>query len=429
MEKLIHAIHGLSTKDEGELKQLKQTLSTNEELLMKHQGDFDAILGVLDPSVHTLGWIYILYIRSQSNNIDALRFLTQAKSLLEEGSAQQIRLAQSKFIHICRKFTEVAVEHKNPLRAVFPLHQAVIKASTSAEHLTPIHADFLQVCLQAKVYNAALPVLEQEVLDIDPASTGLTPQDMLRYFYYGGIVYIGLKQYKKALEMFKLVLSAPAFALSAIVIESYKKFVLVSLLVHGQVESLPKTTSILVQRNIKSGLPAYSDFANAFSTYNPEETHKVAASHAEAFQKDRNFGIVKQCIKSLYRRNILRHTQTYLTLSLSDIATSVKLESPKEAEKSVLHMIEEGNIFASINQRDGMVSFHEDSEQYNTNEMLNLLDKHIAKSVELAHKIKSLDESVSLSANYIQRTNTFDKATRWGEAEEMMGDRLQLGQW
>jgi len=91
------------------------------------------------------------------------------------------------------------------LRAVFPLQQAVLKASSSPEHLTPIHPDFLQVCLQAKVYNAALPVLEQEILDIDPASTNLTPQDMLRYFYYGGNVYIGLKQYKKALEMFKLV--------------------------------------------------------------------------------------------------------------------------------------------------------------------------------------------------------------------------------
>jgi len=60
MEKLIHAIHALSTKDEGELKQLKQTLLSNEDVLSKHQGDFDAVLGVLDPSVHTLGWIFIL---------------------------------------------------------------------------------------------------------------------------------------------------------------------------------------------------------------------------------------------------------------------------------------------------------------------------------------------------------------------------------
>jgi COP9 signalosome complex subunit 3 len=55
--------------------------------------------------------------------------------------------------------------------------------------------------------------------------------------------------------------------------------------------------------------------------------------------QDNNFGLVKQCIQDLYRRNIKRHTQTFLTLSLSQIAESVKLASPKDAEKAILRMV------------------------------------------------------------------------------------------
>lgn len=41
----------------------------------------------------------------------------------------------------------------------------------------------------------------------------------------------------------------------------------------------------------------------------------------------------------MYKRNIQRLTQTYLTLSLQDIADTVQLNSPKEAELHVLQMV------------------------------------------------------------------------------------------
>lgn len=55
--------------------------------------------------------------------------------------------------------------------------------------------------------------------------------------------------------------------------------------------------------------------------------------------QDNNLGLVKQVVSSIYKRNIQRLTQTYLTLSLQDIATTVQLNSPKEAEMYVLQMV------------------------------------------------------------------------------------------
>ena len=51
----------------------------------------------------------------------------------------------------------------------------------------------------------------------------------------------------------------------------------------------------------------------------------------------------------------LRLTKTFLTLSLEDVASKVGLASPKEAERQLVTMIEEGSIFARISQKDGNI--------------------------------------------------------------------------
>ena len=45
----------------------------------------------------------------------------------------------------------------------------------------------------------------------------------------------------------------------------------------------------------------------------------------------------------------------------------------------ILLQIEDGDIYASINQRDGMVSFHHNSEKYNNPKMLKKLDSEVCQ--------------------------------------------------
>ncbi|KAM0866748.1 hypothetical protein ACQ4PT_042424 [Festuca glaucescens] len=53
--------------------------------------------------------------------------------------------------------------------------------------------------------------------------------------------------------------------------------------------------------------------------------------------------------------------------------------TPKEAEMHVLRMIEDGEIHATINQKDGMVSFHEDPEKSKSSEMVEHIDSSIER--------------------------------------------------
>ena len=47
--------------------------------------------------------------------------------------------------------------------------------------------------------------------------------------------------------------------------------------------------------------------------------------------------------------------------------------------------IEDGEIHATINQKDGMVSFHEDPEQYKSVEMVEHIDSSIQRCVSFYH--------------------------------------------
>eukprot|EP01112_Ceratiomyxa_fruticulosa_P006872 TRINITY_DN1779_c0_g1_i4.p1 TRINITY_DN1779_c0_g1~~TRINITY_DN1779_c0_g1_i4.p1 ORF type:complete len:459 (+),score=102.08 TRINITY_DN1779_c0_g1_i4:186-1562(+) len=428
MDKVIAQILGLSSKDE-DLQQLKTFLSKAEETILRSPHQIDEALNVLDPHNHTLGYLYLLAVKAILPRPDQQVFITQVQGFLQTCNPAQVALSTFKFAKVCRAYATVLVELHQPIRGVGPLRKAIAalskpRGSPLGNELTGIHTDFIQLCLLSKCYRAALPVLDEEAFEVNPDGSGVSVKDVLCYYYYGSLVYIGMKQYRKALEFLKLVFSIPAAVISAVMVESYKKFILVSLLETGSIVALPKYTSGVIHRYIKRTAEPYHDFATAYINYtknpsseghssssnnnNPapnslEEIHRVAAQHVEVFQKDGNLGIVKQCIQSIYATNIKRHTQTYLTLSLKDIAESVKLPTIQDAQKAVLRMIENGEVHAQINQRDGMVAFEEDPEQYDTNSMMVKLDDQIKKIMTVDRRLRAVDNQIALTPLFVQK--------------------------
>src|SRR5690348_5044987 len=80
-------------------------------------------------------------------------------------------------------------------------------------------------------------------------------------------------------------------------------------------------------------------------------------------------GLVTHALTALVRRNIQRLTDTYTTIVLTEIAQAARTGTDaKDAERHVLDMIVEGQMFATISQRDGMVAFIENPEEYDTSQ-------------------------------------------------------------
>ncbi|MBA0557523.1 hypothetical protein Golob_014588 [Gossypium lobatum] len=343
--------------------------------------------------------------------------------------AEQIRLAPDKFITVCKRFKDQVLLLEEPLRGVAPMLTAIRKLQPSSEHLTALHPEFLLLCLLSRCYKAGLSILEEDVFEVDQ------PRDLFLFCYYGlvasqtvrflllhclaslrgnnlfgfpichynrAMISIGKKWFRKALELLHNVVTAPMSTVNAIAVEAFKKYILVSLIHHGQSPTnLPKYASSVAQRNLKNLCQPYIELANSYSNGKIADIETYVEANKDKFESDNNLGLVKQAVSSMYKRNIQRLTQTYLTLSLQDIANRVQLNSPKEAEMHVLQMIKDGEIYARINQKDGMVRFLEDPEQYKTCEMIEHIDSSIQRLMTLSKKLNGVDELMSCDPLYL----------------------------
>ena len=53
--------------------------------------------------------------------------------------------------------------------AIGPLEAAIKALRPSPNSLTPLHADFVKVCLLSHNYEAALTLVQDDILDVDPS--------------------------------------------------------------------------------------------------------------------------------------------------------------------------------------------------------------------------------------------------------------------
>eukprot|EP01115_Flamella_aegyptia_P011108 TRINITY_DN50800_c0_g1_i2.p1 TRINITY_DN50800_c0_g1~~TRINITY_DN50800_c0_g1_i2.p1 ORF type:complete len:207 (+),score=72.26 TRINITY_DN50800_c0_g1_i2:40-660(+) len=205
MDKLVGAIQSVNPQNESELKQLRSLLQKEEATLIKNLSVLDDVLNALDPVTHSLGYAFILSTRILSPKIDANKFLSQAHRFLINANNNQIRLVGNRYGAIAKKYAQICIESGQAMKAIKPLRLAVVKLRPNSDTLTPVHSDLIQCCLISKNYAAALQTLDEEIFEVNSDSTGVSPRDFLLYYYYGGMVYTGLKEYKKAFSFFRTV--------------------------------------------------------------------------------------------------------------------------------------------------------------------------------------------------------------------------------
>jgi COP9 signalosome complex subunit 3 len=238
------------------------------------------------------------------------------------------------------------------------------------------------------------------------------------------MIYACIKQFDRSANFFENVVTVPGTATSAIAIEAYKKYVLVKL-ISGSIPNnqLPTYTSRNVQQTIKSLCGGqYTELFNIFNNGTLIQFDEFVNRHREQYARDRNLGLIKQTRNAFICNSIQQLTKTFLTVSLKDLANRLQLQSTNEAEKYLIDMIENGQIFASINKKDGkkffflrnkkktkifflgMVIFHGSPEKFDANNMLAKLQDETEKRMHAEKQLRELERQISLSKTYIQRT-------------------------
>eukprot|EP01139_Manchomonas_bermudensis_P011073 Amastigsp_a341968_49.p1 type:complete len:454 gc:universal Amastigsp_a341968_49:1-1362(+) len=270
--------------------------------------------------------------------------------------------------------------------------------------LTPVHTQLALLAAKSKTFSTLLPLLDVDIVGV-AKETGALPEDMLLYFYYAAHCYAALKNFKRALEVLTLIYVVPSEAVSRIAVEAYKRFVLLSLLVHGRVVALPKFTIPSLTRHTKAFCAEYVDFGQAFESLSPVALNAVIGRSGAVFEADRLFGLVKQCKDALQQRAVLRLTHTFITVSLAEIARELALESPAAAEAVVLRLIDSGQIHARIDLEGAMVAFTSDAERYDSPATVLKLRGMIERCMALTQRISAVDAEISASKPYLLRTD------------------------
>lgn len=120
----------------------------------------------------------------------------------------------------------------------------------------------MRLCLRSRSYLSALPILEKDICRFSTTTNlksikrpetatcdetlgnsavhGLlrrsSYRDYLEYFLYGSMIYMGLKNFERAIHLLQVVISAPTRnSVSMIMVEAYKKWVLANILETGKV--------------------------------------------------------------------------------------------------------------------------------------------------------------------------------------------------
>jgi COP9 signalosome complex subunit 3 len=341
-----------------------------------------------------------------TNNLDAFTVqVTGFLNGLQEGGLAQIRLCPILLVDCCQRIADLLLSRKTPMQGINLLSLGIrCLQGNNTKQLTGLHAILLELCLSATCFKAAFPYL---VDDIDEFSTELKAADaksILLYYYYGGMIFTGLKKYTQALFFFEACTHVPGATLSHIMLEAYKKFVLVSLIEYGEVPQPTKACVQVVNRILRHSAVPYNELASAFASHNPGELNNIIVRNQEAFQTDRNFGLVKQVRSAQTKLNIQRLTKTFLTLSLADVASRAQLPGgAAQAEKYLLNMIQDGEIYAKINQRDGMVIFLDPKEKYDSPRMMKKMEDQITVCIGLNKRLTEMNEKLTTNPDYVSK--------------------------
>uniref|UniRef100_A0A8C5BSI5 COP9 signalosome complex subunit 3 n=1 Tax=Gadus morhua TaxID=8049 RepID=A0A8C5BSI5_GADMO len=391
LEQFVNNVRQLSAQ--GQMTQLCELINKSGELLAKNLSHLDTVLGALDIQDHSLGVLAVLFVKFSMPNIpDFETLFSQVQLFISTCNGEHVRYATD----TCRSPThKIVTSSSQPLRGVVVLKQAIDKMQMNTNQLTSVHADLCQLCLLAKCFKPVLPFLELDMMDICKENGAYDAKHFLCYYYYGGMIYTGLKNFERALYFYEQAITTPAMAVSHIMLEAYKKYILVSLILHGKVQQLPKYTSQIVGRFIKPLSNAYHELAQVYATNNPAELRNLVSKHGETFTRDNNTGLVKQCLSSVYKKNIQRLTKVFLLFVVSNQCVFLGFLCMK---------IEDGEIYASINQKDGMVCFHDNPEKYNNPAMLHKIDQEMLKCIELDEKLKSMDQEITVNPQFVQKS-------------------------
>ncbi|KAJ5898614.1 hypothetical protein N7504_008902 [Penicillium tannophilum] len=277
------------------------------------------------------------------------RLWSKSAHYLEVFDPVQVRYIGHEWVQLIEFMGLAAQATSKPLLAARLIKDALLRLDPSCAVLTSAHILLAQLCLAARAYTCALPVLNKHICHI-PAlpsrassnsllilcaehessqsfineTTGLASKlsyrDYLRYFLYGGMIYLALKEWRKASHFLGTVISMPTMgSVSMIMVEAYKKWILVGLLDKGKLCSPPSITASHVIKTFQSLAKPYISFAQAFERGDMKRLEAEVDAARDIWHLDNNTGLVWQVVNAYSTHSLIKAKKVFAALTVAEL--------------------------------------------------------------------------------------------------------------
>ncbi|KTW28793.1 hypothetical protein T552_01423 [Pneumocystis carinii B80] len=355
-------------------------------------------LEVLDPETYSIGYLYILLARGQISKPEliwenCITFLNTFNISLVS------TMASDEFKEILKWICDNASTIDKSFVVIDILKSTLERYPDFLVSLTPVRTIFVKQCFVTKEYEKAQFILDTDV-EIFDKNNGISYIDHLLYHFYGALIYIKLKLFDKALQFFRIIISAPTLNTSVIQVNGYKKFIILSLIVNGKMEPIPYITDSVARKTYKVLGKVYNEFSEAYERQNHEEIKNVYFKHRSVFIKDKNNKLIKYAINSLSYHEIYRLKEIYTSISIIDINKKIgpwhgipldSQDSYNLTEKFISNMIKNGKLNANITD-------------YNSQRVVNFINTIYDKKIQKETLLKQTKD-ISLLINKLSSSN------------------------
>ncbi|KAH2558970.1 hypothetical protein KXV70_002956 [Aspergillus fumigatus] len=242
-------------------------------------------------------------------------------------------------------------------------------------------------------------------------TTQVTYKDHLQYFLYGAMIYMALKDWESALHLLCIVISCPvANTVSKVMVEAYKKWLLVSLLAKGKVMPTPELINPHVMKVYRSLALPYVSLADAFEHDDPERLGAEVDVGREIWLADNNMGLVLQVVHEHRKSVVVKLGSTFSAVAITDIAQRIasNLIPSTEVEASISSMVISGLrstlSHSSSHHKPTMLHFHVGgaSNPHGEEHMGFLLNSERLLLTTLAGNLDQSNHDLELSSEHLQ---------------------------
>lgn len=174
------------------------------------------------------------------------------------------------------------------------------------------------------------------------------------------------RRYRDAFFFLEVVLSAPAVqnVASSVMIEAYKKWLLIGLLLNGTPPTVPRVASQTAIRHIRAIAKPYECVAEVFKANNIERLRAEIEVGNAIWQDDGNYGLMVEVFQSFRKFAILKLGKTFAALPISEVA---RRTSPDAAN------VDETKAYLEAAIATGDVNAVTTTSDAGSNEMLRFL--------------------------------------------------------